>query len=337
METVASNFEKAVLVFAAVTLGGGLWFFNRATVVKPMGEGTRINYEMKRPQDELVAQFDLSGREIDREIVDPFVERKPKSLVEEKNTKAQKANNNPPKQSYNSGAKPKSLFVDVVDRSESNQMLDTQDSKTYAASVQKQIFSVSNQNPQSPKEKDEDHLTPNQWRALILAQPTEVNTSRFVDAYKGGRVDAATFYAILHDLLKSNSSQKQILALKAYQATPSFRSFTALAQSKSLIVPELAVTYQGILLSYGQPQWLGILALALESEVPEVMHTAGRVVIASLLAVHSGTVYGRGYPQSVDSRYQRFVNIFRRWTADEDEGRRQIADQFLALLGSGRG
>ncbi len=77
------------------------------------------------------------------------------------------------------------------------------------------------QGPEEPKDK----MSADQWIALLRAQPTKENVAKLIQAFSANEVDAATFYAIVTDLFRSNQPQTQSFGINGSEVILYFAKF----------------------------------------------------------------------------------------------------------------
>lgn len=299
------------------------------------------NYVMPRPKALFSALFSLDGREIQRKHVNPFAKKDSEAA------KAPVAKLDGPKP----GASPKKAKASNKSKSENK-----------SAEVSMQVVEetagtltgfdglgagavVSDRAPQSPVTQalqdqpenngSKEELAPSQWRALLLAQPTEENINKFIQAYGSGAVTAQDFYQISSELLASNKTEVQALGLKAIAAFPSLRSFKVLVGFESQADASLDAEVAKAFKSYEQSSRSGVLFAALASQETAVVSRAIEISVNSFQVARSGSQAGRGergQSEFVINSYARFVPVFQSLAQSSDGVIAQNAAEALSLF-----
>lgn len=272
MNWLEDKYEITVAAILVVIICACIWLFAHVQHVQEVRAEQEISFEMPRPKSLMTSLFDLVGREIDRQFVNPFA-RHLSQAPEGKSAPAPVAPPNRVAQALKKSAADKKkkaqLNVDVVDTGRkgglsasnySNQNQVQTSEVVYAAPVfAKKETTTGNKGP----EKQKDVLSPAQWRALMLAQPTQDNLLKMVSAYQDRELDSNSFYGIVRDLLKTNKAESQTLGLYALRVTPSYASFSELVHSSEVIDANLQTAANQAILSYGTGSYIGVLGVAM--------------------------------------------------------------------------
>ena len=345
MELREYKFEISMAaLFVLLCLGlfrGAGSFFKTPTL-----EIGQISYEMPRPKSDMVGEFGLGDREIDRK----YNQLQKKGPADAKKVSAE---------NVKTAAAPKAVQAKrtlpgqwMVVR-QARQQNDLRVVEKTPSGLGGEGGGSANQSPRgannnggravaptNPQEvpQEDEQLSPGQWQALFSAQPTKENMDRFVAAYAGKKVDSNTFYGIMNRLLESQNQDHQLLAIYGMGKYPESNGFALVARSMGSLsneaVQSQAMTY---LQSFSSPSRHGALRSALSSHDTTVSYYAAQVVLDGLTSASGGEGPRIGRGQAVLSgsgtaSYTQFIPIVQALTNSEDENLRNIANQILGLL-----
>jgi hypothetical protein len=340
MDFADKKLEIGIAVLAIVATAGLLKVFGS------FGSGPgifsqEVSYAMPRPKNDIVGEFGLNGREIDRRYVNPFEKKKAEAKAAAA-AEAAKANQTVKKAPVAKAAAKKAdakkapeVKVDVVDRDPSKK----HSGESYGGTESKLIGVTGGPLAAegADKKKEEEKLSPAQWRALMSAQPTRENMDKLVQALASNKVDANTFYSIIEEMLMSQKTDDQALALYGVQRTNNVRSFAVVALHISTLQGETQTAANTFLRSYSAPSKHGILIQALQSDDITVAMEAAEVVQYGLQVAQNGgstdprDVRDENQTQSMAS-YGRFRSVFEAWAQDGDAALQSLAATILPLL-----
>ncbi|PIS12146.1 MAG: hypothetical protein COT73_00120 [Bdellovibrio sp. CG10_big_fil_rev_8_21_14_0_10_47_8] len=261
------------------------------TVESPLTED--LSYEMPRPKN-FGSDYDISQRQVVWEEHHAEAAKKQgvtggkapvttaaanaKKKADEKNKKKSK------KTAQNKNKKAGELNVRLADADGASPMSGFSDG-TDIQNVNGQIAELppptttSEPAKTTPTVVDEVKLTATQWRALLMAEPTQKNASNFYQAYRKKEIDAASFYQISGELLSSNEGDQQQIALYLLQADPSLGSFVVLTAHYTEKTPEaLRAKIYEVLKQYADPARFGVLTQALGSTDTNTQKMAAQIV-----------------------------------------------------------
>lgn len=327
------------LVMAALILFVGVF-----TLFKQLSGGSShietvedVVYEMPRPvKSEVESEFGLGDREIIRNYI-----KKPTPNVELKNGKAIAAA--PPKKKTAKVAKKKEdekkkpqVQVNVVGEKDPSQKAGSPES--LAPFIAYQPRPPAARKPETPPDEDIKKLRSlEEWRHLLMTQPTRENMDQFVKALRAGEIPAAGFYQVTQEMISTKEKNRQAMALYGVQSVPHVMSFSFLAKNLEQLTVENQPTGRLIMLSYGSPQRLSILSQALQTNDALVATRAAEVITLGLERVKSGQsndprlARGHALPQAgaVES-YAQFVPFFQQWQQSGDPNLMNLANSFLS-------
>lgn len=327
----------AVMVVGLFKLLGG-------SPEKTASQEQDITYEMPRPKGEVIGEFGLGDREIDRQYVNPFEKKKAEEEAARKAAQAKAAalQGKPVAQSAASGtaqnARRPMVLVNYVDANRKGLSGDNGRAKP-AVSDEPQA-PVNRVAAGAADDNNDNKLSPDQWRALMSAQPTKENMKKLVDAYLKHDVDDGTFYGIVEELLKNSNAEKQSVAFYGLNMVPSSKSFALVANMESTFTTETEKKQaDDYLNSFAVASRQSALLMSVQSNDKDVSLRAAQVVLMGLKSGPPGRepTQGRDGNQASNvssSGWARFTAIFKRWAASGDPALQGPASQILPLLGS---
>lgn len=352
MDFRENKIELGIAVLAAVMIAGLFRVFG-GMGADPRIDGKEISYEMPRAKNDLSGDFGLDGREIDRQYVNPFgkknkstdtaaadAAKKAAEAAKAKQQQAARAAAEAAKKAAEAKKKAQTQ-VRVVDNNRQRMTSDPAANRDTQPVANDQMFRRTAGEPDAEKKKA-DTLSPDQWRALLLGQPSAANMAKLVAALQAGEVEAATFYMIVGELLESQNSERQAVALGGLSQVPTAQSFELVAEKMSLLPAELQTSASSFLNSYAFPNRMRALLPVLNSQNPAVALMAAGIVRQGIEAAKNGTApTGTDPRQSRDqqqfatlSAWQMFIPTFQRWISSDDASLHDPAQQILALLGN---
>jgi hypothetical protein len=285
--------ETAIVVVSLV-LVAGLGHLLKSPVQSVLGLPD-LSYEMPRPKASFFAAlFDLGERAISRQYINPFKDKKAEAKKEAEKKKAENTKSiaQAKKDSKNKVETKNKPKVDVeVYGEDPNVNLggDTANSDTYGVNQNVAADATGGKNKNKKEnETAKDQLTLDQWRALVLAQPTEENIAKMVAAFTSDELAADAFYGIVGELYRDNRPEVQALGLMAAKASYNALAFEVTAQYYASLSPDVQTKAYAYLMSYGSSTRLPALAVALKSNTAEVVELAGAVVVAAYQNSSSG-------------------------------------------------
>lgn len=312
-------------------------------------DGPEISYEMPRPKSDVIGDFGLDGRELEHRLVNPFKNKKSgtESVVAppvpkpggsnvaqnkvrrgKKKKEEAKAEEKKPEHSL--------TVVEATPGSKVNPGLEGG-----ARQVVLNRFSRPAAPPAQQQTIEGERLSPDQWRALLTADPSPANMVRLLQALSRQEVDQGTFFSIVEDLSRSQNPQTQKVAIYGVTSYPSLRSFALLTQWETEMDSSHREQIQQGLMAYTQTARLGILNQALQQNELSVSMRAAQLVLAGIQAAKSPTgptpqdprtLRGDVKTSSLED-FQRLVPTFQRWVLSGNAGLTGIAQQILLAMG----
>ncbi len=339
------KFEIAIFAMAALLLGGLGSLFKAPKSVSGSGDQD-IVYEMPRPKNFVSAGFDLNGREIDRDYINPFSKKakKDEAKKDDKKTAAQAAADAKKKtavaQKKAAAANKPKVAVTVVNEKPTSTLPGDSSAKSGgsyggAGGVQGQ---ANTKNSNTATDTDSQKTSPDQWRALLSAQPTSENLSKLIAALVKGEVDQSTYNTIVADLLSSSKTDVQALGVYAANYSYSVSTFSLVAHKIDSLTGDTKTQAQGYLMSYTAGARLNILASALKSSDTETVVTAAEIVLQGYSQARAGVTQpsstrpGRGDTGSSVANYTQFVAIFKTLASSNDAAIAGIAQTALGQI-----
>ncbi len=337
MDFRESKLEWMMIVLAGVLLLGVLSIFRYFEKPSQIETTADVAYEMPRPgQSEGISEFSLGDREIIRQYVN---QNKPVGAAANKNAPAAAAPKKNAKKKKDDKKKAaaksrgSSVEIDIVEADETRMKSDDLDSNP-----QRVTPIISEKTADIPPLVDEEKKpvkSLQEWRSLLLSQPTKANMDEFLAAWRAGEVDANGFYQVTSELIAIRSKDPQNLALYALQAVPHLRSFTTIARSMPNLTAENQIIARQILMTYSHPNRLNILSQALKTDDINVVRLAAEVVTFGLSRAKSGQgtdprqSRGQITPLNVNA-YAPFVVTFQQFLQSGDSVLVSLANSFLS-------
>lgn len=343
MDIRENKIELGIAVLAAIMIAGLFRVFGGMGADSRI-ETKEISYEMPRAKSDLVGEFGLDGRDIDRRYVNPF-EKKNKAVDPAAAKKA----------AADAAAKAKQAAAAAEaakKAAEAKKKAQTQ-YRVVEADRRRLTPDLRDSNPQQPhyanpelvfrktagqteNENRKDLLTPNQWHDLLKGQPTMANMQKLVDAVRANEIDPETFYSIAEEMLKSQDESKQKVALAGLEQVPTAGSFIVIANAQGLTggMNDLA---DAILESYAAKPKHGALMGVLRSDDQVAALAAASVVMAGIKASkEGGPSTGTPRPGREQSAalndWGLFVPIFQEWASSGEAALQGPASSILSQL-----
>lgn len=338
MDFENNKLEWGMALFAAVFIGGIFHLFGSMSGDAKAPEAQDVVYEMPRPKSDLVGEFDLEGREIDRRYVNPFDKKKAQAADDAK--KKDDAAKNAAKTAEakkKTVIRKKKVDVDVVDAANDGGLSGDQAPEATPQAAAR-VETAKNDAAPADDQNNKDQRSPDQWKALLSGQPTKENMNKLVEALGKGEADEATFYEIIGSLLKSQKKDSHALAFYGLNSVPTAKSFAFVVQAESTLSADVKPTATQYLNSFAQPSRLSALAQAMQGNDGPVAVKAAQVVSTGVQQLRSGQgstnpreVRGELRSSSLEA-YARFIPIFQRWAQSSNQTYQQIANSLLPQL-----
>lgn len=304
------NQSNKILIWGLITavVVASVWAkINFSKSSKSQNE-TNFSYEMPRP-NELVSDFDLSGREIDREILKNVEKEKAKKDAIKKEDKKKQADAKKKQQKNSSksvGKKKGSLRVDIVDAVEGRHFTDEGGSNSNSPVPTYTVLNDKKKGKEnSDKDQDDDDselkLTKQQWRNLLQSQDGQASVSNFLMAHSKGYISDEDFYEISFELVQDQNEERKKIGLSILTQDQSSKAFGYLAKYYSKLSETVRSQIWKIMLTYAQPQKFSRLQVALTSKDKATTTLALQVLeyaikeMKTVVALQQGTIsQGRG-------------------------------------------
>lgn len=348
MESRENKFGLGLVLFIVLAVGGMMRLFGFFEDDSKPQDVPEISYEMPRPKDTLVGDFALSGREIDRQYVNPFAKipngkKDLKPAVPAPVKPVAKAAAPPATAPQGTWYKNPAMQVKVVDR----------DQRGGSGGPSPEVGTPgarpapNDQEDRGPANNDADRRSPGQWRSLLFANPTKENMDKFIDAFEKKQVDAATFYSVTEELLKSGKKDDETLALYGLNKVGTAQAFRIVAQDYGSLPQEMRAAGWQTLMAYGALGRHQTLLQAVQGGSNTVAILGAQVILASLKGGSGGTTGGtntgsidtrgvRGSSAQSGSSYAGFTSIVTQWASSGNAELAQAAQSILPLLQNAR-
>lgn len=184
--------------------------------------------------------------------------------------------------------------------------------------------------------KDPNERTVEQWKNLLLDQPSNENVDQLIEYYRAGKIPPKDFYDIAANLWQHDQEEVRRLAIRALGATPSLESLTALTLIEGDLSTDSPHRSEIIkfLPQYVEPFRLGILKQALGADQAPAVQ-----IKAAQLFSDQVKLFAKQRSQNIDSKKQadylksllEFEPILKK-LAGPDPAVQQAASDALELL-----
>ncbi|WP_413586382.1 hypothetical protein [Bdellovibrio sp. HCB274] len=351
MKLKDNKLEIAILVVAAVLVGGVGNLF-KAPVQKAIQNGD-ISFEMIRPKSVLAALFDLGGREVSRNYVNPFGNKKSEEKTSTPNTE-DKTKQAAAAAAKTAAKKAEDKKADADKKPETTVNVVQADAGFRAGSDDLTTGSGTGAGGQlaqdggpgaadkSKTDKDKKSMTADQWRSLVLGQPTKENVNKMVVAYMDAELTDGEFYGIVKELLQNSNAETQSLGLSAASSFYTAPAFNVVASSYDTFGSDMQTKAMAYMLGYANAGRLGALASSLKSSNVEVVKLAAEIVVKGYNSAKEGTSTSQGNRYRGDAfvnalgNYTQFTKIFTELAASSQNSEiAGIANSALSQIQSG--
>jgi hypothetical protein len=336
-----SKLELTVIIFAGLFLIGVFGFFRMFGSSSHIETENDVVYEMPRPiKSEIETEFTLGDRDVIREYVQHKEKNKKVQAPPKKNVPGQvKPTVGIANAGYKNPAdynrKPKVEITEAVQRAD-HRMSDSGEAYTGPTQISQPNLAQTKAQEQPPKDDDKKVKTLDEWKQLLLAEPTKKNMNDFIKAWRSNEVEAAGFYQVSQALLATKEKNHQATALYGLALVPHVMSFAMIAKQEGNLTPENKTAANQILMSYATPQRLSVLDQALKMNDPVVLKKAAEVITAGLAMARSGHTndprQARGDTATTEASneaYKRFLPTFQQWLQSGDNTLMTMANSFL--------
>ncbi|MEK2689952.1 hypothetical protein [Bdellovibrio sp. GT3] len=348
MKLKDNKLEIAILVVAAILIGGVGNLF-KAPVQKAL-QNSDISFEMIRPKSVLAALFDLGGREVSRNYVNPFGNKKAEDKATTPNAE-DKTKQAAAAAAKTAAKKAEDKKADAEKKSETEvRVVDagpgfkagSDDLSTGAGAGAVAQAGAGAATDKANKEADKNAMTANQWRSLVLGQPTKENVNKMVVAFMEQELTDAEFYGIVKELLQNSNAETQALGLSAASTFYTATAFNTVASSYKGFSADMQTKAMAYLLGYANAGRLSALASSLKSSDVEVVNLAAQVVVKGYNSAKEGTATSQGNRFRGDAftnalgNYTQFVTLFTELSQNSQSSEiASIANSALSQIQSG--
>ncbi|UYL10017.1 hypothetical protein B9G69_005430 [Bdellovibrio sp. SKB1291214] len=339
-----NKLEIAIVVVGLVLIGsvGNLF---KAPVQRAL-QNNEISFEMIRPKSILAALFDLGGREVARNYVNPFGNKKPTEEAKtipntEDKTKSAAPNKTAQKKAEEKKPEDKKTETEIrVVGTDPGFKAGGSDGATGGAVGAAFITGGTTATDGNKQATDKDKLTANQWRSLVLGQPTKENVNKMVVAYMDKELNDSEFYGIVNELLKNSNTETQSLGLSAASSFYSSTAFNTVATNYKTLSTENQTAAMAYMLGFANAGRLSALASSLKNSDSEVVALAAEVVVKGYNSAKSGTTTsstrsrGDAFANAL-TNYDQFREIFKALTTSSNAEIASAATFALSQIQSG--
>ncbi|HRO66267.1 MAG TPA: hypothetical protein PL182_01740 [Pseudobdellovibrionaceae bacterium] len=337
MELKGHKLEIGIAILCVLLITGLFRVFG-SFFSGPRIEIGNISYEMPRPKSDIVGEFGLGDREIDRRYNNPFDK---KGKADERKPLAANVKQAAPVKAVRQAAgqwmavRHPQHNVRVIDRAARKGLGDSGSGHhgAYQAMAGQQQGQPT---AGGTNEEQKNKITAEQWIALLNAQPTQENMRKFAAAYSAGDVDSQTFYSVIDGMLDKQNQDQQLLAIYGLGLVPEAKGFSTVARRMDSW-SEGNVKTQGsaFLYSFRVPTRHTSLATALKSNDGAVAYYASEVFFEALSGqdtTNPNPRPGRGDNTVASSSYSQFLPIFQELQNSSENRVREMANRILGLL-----
>lgn len=250
------------------------YFMTRMKTNVRTGMAFEQDYSMPRVSKENRRYLDLSGREIDRQNIYPFA-KKPAVTVAHgrgdgvKAADPKKADKKKATAKKSNATKKKKFDVNVVDADQTAMSpSDVSASGGYSVTIKNKLAADKKAQQElgiDPVIKGSQYSA-DQWQGLLLGAGSYKEMAQLARDFNDKKIDADTFYAIIEELLKNQSEEKNAMAVYGLTATPSYKSFKYLAMISGQYTEKVEQQIQVAIQAYTSFSRFGILNAALADE-----------------------------------------------------------------------
>lgn len=362
------SYLNTVIGFLAILIFGVFLILkpeNPAYYDKKIQEIFTVN--MPRPVKEFFASFSLNDRNVIRILENPEVKKDDKSkklgfkdgtqaAVDKKKTAEEKRRQEYRRQQYlQKQAQEREFRIRVVRESERyrrelikqelNKISQLENTLEQAFNYVSQKKSANNTNDSQKNESsDEEVLTADQWKSLMLSQPTRENAFKLVEALQKNEIDIASYIEISELLIKDNSEDKKKLGVWILTASNSVDSFKLASKLMPTVDTENQKILNDYLYSYSRPQSLSVLEQILRSSDAELKTLAADVISKGFESVRTDTqanqnsnrgIRNQASPGNTSiSNFRRLVPTLQWLVSNPNSGLSQWAQGLLSQLQS---
>lgn len=350
MSFLEEKFETAI-VFLSVAVFGGIFYLAKGPVQAKLAAAD-VTYEMPRPKSFWADLFGLglSDREIDRKYVNLFDKVK---VEDKKNAQDKAAVKSVPvaaqtkvegKKTQEEATKKSKVDVNVVGEDRTAMSAEDLFFSTHGRSVAKyngiNTATASSSSEDVSRDK-KGGLTLEQWKSLLLGQPTRENIAKLMSAYVGQEVDDATYYSVVSDLLHENKPEVQDLGLYAAGSFFSATSFSVVARFFDQMNPDIQAKAHNYLMSYSVGRRSNLLLMVLNENNAVVVDLATQVILkafeqskgAANVEIDPRKLRGDGNSiASTAADFQKFVPIYQKLAYSSDSAIANIANSALQQM-----
>jgi hypothetical protein len=290
---VFSGIQRTFSVLGLVAIMGYAFFsfMKMGSESQPTDSPLSIDYSMIRPADNR-SQFDLSGRVIHRNIKGLVGQTRgplPQSIEDAKKAAELKKGKVDPKAKKATAQKKnsKKFVTNVVDTSRRSQGLSASDRVAEALYLnqKRQVISepIANaENAPQEEKKEPEKLTPEQWKVLLFAAPTQAKANEFIKASRAREISPEAYLEITESLIRDASVERQNVGIYILNNDYTESGFT-LAHALSLELAEpVKAKLKAVVAGFGKPVKFSALSRVIMSTDAEIAGEGLRILQAAL-------------------------------------------------------
>lgn len=287
-----------------------------------------ISYEMPRPQSSFAPEFDLANREVLRNYLNPYAQKKlDKSrtkLAEAEKANKKEAAKGAKKADTTAAKKKPEVKTKIVEKSGSSGIGNgsnpiTDESPAMAANFNNNKAAKGGANAATVPAKQNKEEDNRNWKQLFQTSPSQSLMSEMIQARQAGKVENELFYEIVGDLIKNQNEENQKIGIFGLSSDGSARGFREAVTLMQL--PEIQQStgvhsaLDSYLMTFHQAQRLSVLSEILRSREPEMVIKATQVISEGIQKIKSGELVTQGRDQrtpitsSALSAYKQFLPI----------------------------
>ncbi|MBL7544906.1 MAG: hypothetical protein JNL11_13900 [Bdellovibrionaceae bacterium] len=299
------EYKLEILVGSSLALVFVYLFYQMMTI-KPrkISPADKISFEMIRPQQDVINEFTLDGREVDSRFENPFVKKDLHKDTNRMNTPKfvpiKKTADKKKEKSKADDKKKKGLDVNIVSRDVSGPRHSESDENYYQRyNPQNSQSGHQNTNKNNNKNDTTKNDDENKKKSIsefvdLLTDPKPERITAFVNAIKSNEFEISQVYSFMGKMLVSDKPQVQSVGVYVAYYIPTVESFTLVVTNQDKLSPEVKTYSDQFLTSFNQPSKLPVLAQALQSSDIKVVTKAGELVIFGLQNIKKGQTIDYG-------------------------------------------
>ena len=180
----------------------------------------------------------------------------------------------------------------------------------------------SEMNGENAEGSDKPLFASEQWKQIILDNPTRENMTDFINAYNSGTVETETFFLVVETLLEDARPEAKARGLQALNAVEAYEAFVIAVNFESQLDGNNKVMVTNIINSYSETRKLATLRKVFaKSHQSNILKRANSVLLKSVQGVANTGYRDVMIDNSSDSRFSYNTNGSRDFSSRNPSGR----------------